>query len=98
MESLYQPDDPKSQGTADRRSTERRAVEAELLLEIQTEAIQGVTDNLSQIGVLFFSEEPLRVRVEVDDAGHKRTYTGRLVRLQRMSERNTGFAVEFDRD
>lgn len=83
---------------ANRRRAERRPLEAKLSLRVQPEAIEGITDNLSHIGVLFFSEEPLRVLIDVESEGEKKTYAGRLVRVQRMSEKNTGFAVEFDRD
>ena len=37
-------------------------------------------------------------QIEVVENGAPRVYSGRLVRVQRMSEKNTGFAVEFDRD
>lgn len=84
--------------SANRRRAERQPHEARLTLKLKTEAIEGITDNLSNIGVLFFSEEPLHVEVEVQSGDEVKSYTGRLVRLQRMSERNTGFAVEFDRD
>ena len=83
----------------DRRRSERQAHQAGLTLRLTTDSIRGITDNLSQIGVLFFSQEPLRVEVEVVDGdGETHVRTGRLVRVQRMSEANTGFAVEFDRD
>ena len=40
----------------------------------------------------------MRVTIEVSDPSGPRTYRGRLIRLQRMSEANTGLAVEFDPD
>ena len=46
--------------------------------------------------LLFFSEEGLRVRVEVHEDEGTRSYLGRLIRLQRMSESSTGLAIEFD--
>ena len=83
---------------ANRRRAGRRTVQSELTLKVKSESITGVSDNFSHIGILFFSKEPLRVEVEVEEDGELRTYSGRLVRVQRMSAENTGFAVEFDRD
>ncbi len=95
--------DPSSESSisselANRRRAGRRALQSELTLKVKSEFITGVSDNFSHIGVLFFSKEPLRVEVEVEEDGETRTYSGRLVRVQRMSAENTGFAVEFDRD
>jgi len=52
---------------------------------------------VSGVGLMFFADEPLRVRVEFADSdGTVRVHTGRLVRTQKMTERTTGFAIEFD--
>jgi hypothetical protein len=45
---------------------------------------------------MFFTDEPLRVAVELELDGRLVTYTGRLVRAQKMSATTTGFAIEFD--
>ena len=65
-------------------------------MRVENPEIQGVTDNLSKVGMLFFSQEPVRVTLEVDEEGTTQRYTGKLVRVQRMKETSTGFAVEFD--
>jgi len=82
--------------TADQRRTDRRAFEAPVTMRLETQELRGQSENLSRAGLLFFSEEPLRVTVEVDEPGGKRTYRGRLIRVQRMSEHATGLAVEFE--
>lgn len=87
--------DPSAQ-TLDQRRTDRRAIEAPIRMRIATGAIEGVTDNISPAGVMFFTDEPLKVVVEVTENGETRAYAGRLVRAQRMSETNTGIAVEFE--
>ncbi len=81
---------------ADRRKTSRRRVSAKISMTIETSEIEGVTDNISMVGVLFFSQEAVRVRMEIEEDGELRSMTGKLVRAQRMKESNTGFAVEFD--
>ena len=76
-----------------RRRAERYDHRAPLKLTMETSDLQGTTENVSGIGVLFFTEGSIRVSVELD-GGEVRQ--GRLVRVQRMSLENTGFAVEFD--
>lgn len=84
--------------TADQRRNQRRTLEAPVRMQLETTCLSGVSENVSRAGLLFFSEEPLRVTVEVEEAGGRRTYHGRLIRVQRMSESSTGLAVEFDAD
>lgn len=92
------PDKHPAHDTAigERRAHERKDVSQDLSLTIETDALTGITENVSGIGVLFFTEGDLRVSVEMDENGERKTRTGRLVRVQRMSLDNTGFAVEFD--
>lgn len=90
--------DHDSIGTADQRRTSRRSLEAPVALRMETGTLTGVSDNISRAGLLFFSDEPLRVTVEVRENGAMRTYRGRLIRVQRVSESSTGLAVEFDPD
>ncbi len=80
----------------ERRALERDDVQSSLRLTIETDALSGVTENVSGIGVLFFTDGDLRVSVELEEDGVRTKRTGRLVRVQRMSLDNTGFAVEFD--
>ncbi len=88
--------DQPSTNVQDQRRARRFSVEASVRMRFEADAIQGISDNVSQVGLMFFTEEPLRVTVEVDEDGETRTYTGRLMRLQRLNETNTGLAVEFD--
>lgn len=82
--------------TADLRRSPRRAIEAPIRMRIASETLAGIADNISEVGLMFFAEEPLRVVIEVEEDGEVREYTGSLVRAQKMSERSTGFAIEFD--
>ena len=88
--------DRDSVGTTDQRRTNRRALEAGVTMRIETSVIAGQSDNISRAGILFYSDQPVRVTIEVADPSGPRTYHGRLIRLQRMSESSTGLAVEFD--
>jgi len=91
-----EPEDGRVADPADKRRASRRPLRTGLRMQIETGALSGRTENLSTVGVLFFSSEPLCVRVEVEEEGGLRTYKGHLVRLQRTGEGEAGFAVEFD--
>ena len=67
-------------------------------MRLETGVLAGLSDNISSAGLLFFTGEPLRVTIEVQEPDGPRRYSGHLIRLQRMSESSTGLAVEFDPD
>ena len=90
--------EPSSQEIADQRRADRRALEAPVRMRIDSDNLEGMSDNFSSAGIMFFTEEPIRVTVEVCEPEGPRTYQGRIVRLQRMNESNTGLAIEFDSD
>lgn len=90
--------DRDSVGTTDQRRTDRRALEAGVTMRLETSQLMGQSDNISRAGILFYSDQPVRVTIELSDPSGPRIYRGRLIRLQRMSESNTGLAVEFDPD
>ena len=83
--------------TDDRRRTERRETNARLVVVIETAQFNGQADNLSEHGVFFFSPEKISVQVHVDMDGVQKRYRGRIVRVQQMNERESGFAIEFDK-
>jgi len=91
------PNNPKSAAVDDRRRGTRRESTATLQVRFETESVGGLAENISTAGVFFFSPDRVRVSVEVVDNGQSRTYTGRIVRMEPVSEANTGFAIEFDR-
>jgi len=65
-------------------------------LQILAASIDGLVENVSASGLLFFSDGDLRVEVEVEEDGRVQRRTGRLVRVQRMRGESLGWAVEFD--
>jgi len=63
-------------------STTRRPASGPLRVRLETEAFEGVCDNLSEAGVFFTSPERLRVRVELEGPdGTLRVLSGHLVRV-----------------
>lgn len=90
--------DRDSVGTTDQRRMDRKAIEAGVTMHLETSVLAGQSDNISRAGILFYSDQPVRVTIELADPSGSRTYHGRLIRLQRMSESSTGLAVEFDAD
>lgn len=82
----------------ERRERERFDKHMPVQLTIDTSSLKGTTENISEVGILFFTEESLRVSIEVEEGGVRMVRKGRLVRVQRMSLENTGYAVEFDHE
>jgi len=78
------------------RSGARKHFRSDVTLRVSDEPIAGVSDNLSPEGIMFFTQDDLRVSVEFEDQGGKVQRSGRLVRINRMGPLETGFAVEFD--
>jgi hypothetical protein len=87
---------PDPSDAASRRRAERREAQGPLRVLIDTPAFEGTLDNLSPLGVFFFSKERVRVRVELQVDGQPRSYTGQLVRVVQMNAEQNGFAIEFD--
>ena len=92
------PQEAQSTSTGERRGSDRRDVAAPLSVHVETVRFGGRTENVSRAGVFFFSEDRLRVTVQVQEPdGEVRVCSGHLVRVERMSEATTGYAIEFDR-
>jgi hypothetical protein len=89
MTSQTDPDD-------ERRAEPRHPKNLPVRLSVDSAELSGISENISGVGVLFFTDSSLKVTVEIHEDGAKRKRTGRLVRVQRMSLDSTGFAVEFD--
>ena len=49
-----------------RQAVETSRVVARVHMTVDNPLIEGVTDNMSRVGVLFFSHEPVRVSLEIE--------------------------------
>ena len=78
------------------RRFERRTLDAPLTIQLETTRIEGTADNVSRVGLMLYTDEPLRVTVQVEGFQGGRPLEGRLIRVQRMDDEVTGFAIEFD--
>ncbi len=91
------PIDPEAEiQVDDRRRHLRVPTRGMVKVVIETRELSGRADNVSQNGVLFFSDSDLRVTVQVGEGTEERSIPGRLVRAQRMRGDHFGWAVEFD--
>ncbi|MFT7668722.1 MAG: hypothetical protein ACI8X5_001420 [Planctomycetota bacterium] len=95
-ESTSPEDEEFVTGTHDRRRAQRKALESEVKVSFETKELSGVGNNLSQTGILFFTEGDLRVNVQVEQDGETKTMTGSLVRCERIKGDHRGWAVEFN--
>jgi len=84
--------------TSDRRRATRQSLDSQVKVVIDTSELKGVANNLSQTGILFFTEGELRVHVDVQEDGETKTYSGNLVRCERIKGEHRGWAVEFDNE
>ncbi len=91
------PDRRPATEVGERRRAPRRPHRGQVRLLVDGGSLEGPCDNLSQAGVLFFSDDVLRVTIEIEEDGQTRAIEGQLVRVERMSESRAGYAVEFDR-
>jgi len=83
--------------TTDRRRAARQAIDSGVQVSIENPEHEGVANNVSKTGILFFTDGDLRVTVEYLEDGEIRTRTGNLVRCERIKGDRRGWAVEFDR-
>ncbi|MEX1026004.1 MAG: hypothetical protein WD226_13100 [Planctomycetota bacterium] len=81
---------------AERRSSNRRPLETAVALRVVSTSLSGLSDNLSDVGLLLTLEEPLVVEVELTVDGERVVRTGRLVRLEPLEALIAGVAIEFD--
>lgn len=92
------PNEKPTPRTQDRRAKNRRASSAAVRLIVAGQEIAGRADDISQSGILFFTDDALRVSIEIESAGGVTRRTGRLVRAHLMSPDRIGWAVEFERE
>jgi hypothetical protein len=99
-ESHERPDPDPDNDTAvdDRRKSERQGVHGSLRVFLETTEFGGQSKNFSPAGVYFFSSDELRVRVEVGEGDNQHVFHGSLARVARLSDTETGYAIEFDRE
>lgn len=81
----------------ERRASSRTSASLPMRITLSPPSFEGRAENLSNAGVFFFSSDRLRVSVEIETDGELQVRSGVLVRVQRMSEDTTGYAIEFDR-
>jgi hypothetical protein len=82
--------------TDERRQGGRDDTQVSITVKVATDEFVGRTQNVSQAGVFFFSGDQLRVTVEMEQDGERVHREGHLVRVERMNDETTGFAIEFD--
>ena len=76
------------------RRSERLGFDGAVTIRVDGEAIVGSGQNVSDQGVFFVSETPIKVTVEI--GGRDGTMTGELVRIENMGAGAVGIAVKFD--
>ena len=78
------------------RRAMRLPVSERIQVRVKTERLEGVTENLSTAGIMFLTNDPVRVEVEIEESEGTQVKTGRIVRGQPMGGGRLGLAIEFD--
>ena len=89
-------EEPPSTELDEHRGSPRSDLSAPVRVHIEATVLEGQSENVSSAGILVFTDQPLEVTIEIDADEGNETRRGRLVRVQRMTETNTGLAIEFD--
>lgn len=76
----------------ERRISDRNSMTQSVEVRFPEEPATGPGQNLSEDGVLFVTQESLRVRVRIGD---EQWVDGELIRVQNMGEGRIGVAVKF---
>lgn len=76
------------------RRAERVGFDGTVTVRFDGGDVVGSGQNVSEQGVFFISETPIKVNVEI--AGRDGTMTGELVRIENMGAGAVGIAVKFD--
>jgi len=87
---------PDSPNSPDHRAQPREPHKGAVSIRLGQAALSGVSENLSAEGIMFYTEEDLRVTVEFEGPQGPCKRSGRIVRVNRVGEKETGMAVEFD--
>ncbi|MFO1012057.1 MAG: PilZ domain-containing protein [Planctomycetota bacterium] len=80
----------------ERRRHPRYSSAAAVSMRLESSVFEGVAENVSTGGVLFFSRGDVPVTLVIEEHGERVERRGRLVRSQRMRGGRVGWAVEFD--
>lgn len=79
----------------DRRKNRRLTGECRARVIVEGGEMLGRTENLSHKDMLLFTDDEIRVTVELMSDGVVKCVPGRLVRHERLENGGSGWAVEF---
>ncbi len=80
----------------DRRRSPRLSVNLPVQVGFPVRPLRGTSADVSDVGVLFVTDEPLEVRVVIEEDGYKTERIGRVVRSQQLGAVSFAVAIEFD--
>jgi len=79
----------------DRRKNRRMTGECRVRVVVEGGELVGRTENLSPRDMLLFTDDEIRVTVELMSDGVVKCVPGRLVRREQLASGESGWAVEF---
>lgn len=91
-----QQHEPQS-STEERRQSVRQSMHSRVRVTLEATHLDGRAENVSHTDVYFFSKGGLPVTVEIEEDGVVKRTRGELVRLQRLENGKTSWAIEFEK-
>lgn len=83
---------------SDRRRAPRHAVHLPVTVQLPPQPLNGTSADVSDVGVMFVTDEPLQVTVRIERGGRILERIGRVVRTQQLGAVSTAIAIEFEEE
>jgi hypothetical protein len=80
----------------EKRKSPRNPVHTTFSLSIQATQVGGMGSDMSQKGAYFVTSDDIPVELTIEREGEERTVTGKIVRMDPVSEGTQGIAIQFD--
>lgn len=58
--------------------------------------LKGTSADVSDVGVMFVTDQPLQVKVQIEEDGRILERIGRVIRTQQLGAVSTAIAIEFE--
>lgn len=89
---------PVSAADLDRRRAPRLSVHLPVQVSFPQEALAGTSADVSEVGVMFVTDQPLQVTVRIEEEGRTIERVGRVIRTQQLGAVSTAIAIEFEEE
>ncbi len=82
----------------DRRRAPRLSVHLPVQVSFPAQPLAGTSADVSDVGVMFVTDQPLQVTVRIEEQGGTIERVGRVIRTQQLGAVSTAIAIEFEEE